>query len=90
MPLANINTADFIIGDSVAQDGNVITVGGGGSLDDLTDVTITTPSDGDVLTYDNGTGEWVNAVPTGGAGLTAEQEDQLEIAYTSSMYLLTR
>jgi hypothetical protein len=29
MPLANINTADFIIGDSVAQDGNVITVGGG-------------------------------------------------------------
>jgi hypothetical protein len=42
--------------------------GGGGSLDDLTDVTITTPSDGDVLTYDNVTGEWVNAVPTGGGG----------------------
>jgi hypothetical protein len=43
------------------------TGGGGGSLDDLTDVTITTPSDGDVLTYDSGTSEWVNAAPTGGA-----------------------
>jgi hypothetical protein len=41
------------------------TGGGGGSLDDLTDVTITTPSDGDVLTYDSGTSEWVNAAPTG-------------------------
>jgi hypothetical protein len=40
--------------------------GGASALDDLTDVTITTPSGGDVLTYDNGTGEWVNAVPTGG------------------------
>jgi hypothetical protein len=92
MATANINTADFIVGSGVTQDGNVITVagGGGGSLDDLTDVTITTPADGQVLTYDNGTGEWVNAVPTGGAGLTAEQEDQLELAYTSSMYLLTR
>jgi hypothetical protein len=43
-----------------------ITGGGASALDDLTDVTITTPSGGDVLTYDNGTGEWVNAVPTGG------------------------
>jgi len=45
-----------------------VTGGGGGTLDDLTDVTITTPSDGEVLTYDNGTGEWVNAAPTGGGG----------------------
>lgn len=34
--------------------------GGAGALDDLTDVTITTPADGQVLTYDSGTGEWVN------------------------------
>lgn len=42
--------------------------GGGGAseLDDLDDVTITTPNDGDVLTYDDG--EWVNAPPTGGGG----------------------
>jgi hypothetical protein len=40
-------------------------VGGGSAvsaLDDLTDVTVTAPADGDVLTYDSG--EWVNAAPT--------------------------
>jgi hypothetical protein len=46
-----------------------VTGGGGGTLDDLTDVTITAPADGEVLTYDNVTGEWVNAAPTGG-GMT--------------------
>lgn len=35
-------------------------------LGDLTDLTITTPSDGDMLVYDSDTGKWVNqAVPTG-------------------------
>ena len=34
-------------------------------LDDLSDVSITTPSNGDVLTYDSNSQEWVNqAVPT--------------------------
>jgi hypothetical protein len=68
MATTNINTADFIVGSGVTQDGNVITVagGGGGTLNDLTDVTITTPADGQVLTYDSGTGEWVNEAPTGG------------------------
>ena len=34
-------------------------------LDDLTDVSITTPADGDVLTYDANSDEWINqAVPT--------------------------
>jgi hypothetical protein len=90
MALANLNTADFIQGSGVSQTGNVIDVtgGGGGALDDLTDVTITAPSDGEVLTYDNVTGEWVNAAPTGGAGLTEEQADQLELAYLRSIYYL--
>ncbi|HET9841571.1 MAG TPA: hypothetical protein VFQ01_06155 [Nocardioides sp.] len=41
---------------------------GGGSvaLDDLTDVTITTPADNDVLTYDSGTSTWVNAAAESG------------------------
>jgi hypothetical protein len=30
------------------------------TLDDLTDVTITTPAEGDVLVYDDGTNQWVN------------------------------
>lgn len=41
--------------------------GGSGALDDLTDVDAPTPADGDVLTYDTGTSEWVAAAPTGGA-----------------------
>jgi hypothetical protein len=88
MALANLNTADFIQGSGVSQTGNVIDVtgGGGGTLDDLTDVTITEPTVGDVLGYDGA--NWVNAAPTGGAGLTEEQEEQLELAYLRSIYYL--
>jgi hypothetical protein len=44
--------------------------GGSLALDDLTDVDTTSsaPSDGDVLTYDNGSSLWVPAAPTGGGG----------------------
>lgn len=48
--------------------------GGVAALDDLTDVTITTPADGEVLTYDSGTSEWVNAAP---AGVTAADVEAL-------------
>lgn len=40
-------------------------VGSGGSLATLSDVTITGPTDGQVLTYDSGTGRWVNDNPAG-------------------------
>ena len=68
MSLANINTSDFIKGSGVTQTGRVIEItgGGGGALDDLTDVTAPTPSDNDVLTWDSGTSKWVNQAPTGG------------------------
>lgn len=42
--------------------------GGTLALNDLTDVDATTPSDGDVLTFDSGSGDWVPAAPTGGGG----------------------
>ena len=38
------------------------------ALANLTDVNIPSPSDGDVLTYDNNTGVWVAEAPTGGGG----------------------
>lgn len=43
-------------------------VGGGGSssLAGLSDVNLTTPTDGQVLTYDGNNSEWVNANPSGG------------------------
>ena len=37
-------------------------------LAQLADVTVGTPADGDVLTYDTGAGEWQAAAPTGGGG----------------------
>jgi hypothetical protein len=42
--------------------------GGATSLDDLTDVDTSGASDGDVLTWDSGAGEWVPEAPTGGGG----------------------
>lgn len=38
------------------------------SLNSLTNVAISTPADGDVLTYNNTTGKWLNEVPSGGGG----------------------
>ena len=38
------------------------------ALDGLDDVNAGAPSDGDVLTWDDGAGEWVAAAPTGGGG----------------------
>lgn len=53
-----------------AEDGLEFTTisGGGGAtaLDDLTDVVITSPVDGDSLSYDGGSGTWINA--SGGGG----------------------
>lgn len=37
-------------------------------LDDLADVNAPSPTDGQVLTWDDGAGEWVAADPTGGGG----------------------
>lgn len=38
------------------------------ALDDLTDVDLTGFADGDVLTYDSGSGDWIAATPTPGSG----------------------
>lgn len=70
-------------GSGSADDGHVLTADGAGGaaweavpsggafdLDDAGDVTITTPSDGDVLTFD--TGVWVNQVPTGGGAFAID------------------
>ena len=53
--------------------------GGGGALalDDLTDVNAPAPDDNDVLTWDDGAGEWISAAPAGGAGVS----DPFEIQY---------
>lgn len=49
--------------------------GGGGALDDLTDVAAPAPNDGDVLTYDAGTTSWVPAAPAAGAAALDDLTD---------------
>lgn len=44
-------------------------------LSDLTDVTITTPSDGQVLTYDSSSQEWINASGGGGSSTLSGLSD---------------
>jgi hypothetical protein len=38
-------------------------------IDTLADVTISSPTDGQVLSYDSASSEWVNADPSGGGGV---------------------
>ena len=53
--------------------------GGGGTLDALTDVTIATPLNNQVLTYETSTSLWKNKTVTGGVVLTRQ-----EFSYTAS------
>lgn len=59
--------ADYSI-DGVSDSLYAPTGGGANALDDLTDVTITTPSDGQALLYDSASGEWINGTIPGGGG----------------------
>lgn len=47
---------------------DVTPTSGAANLYDLQDVNISTPTNGDVLTYDNNTGTWINQQPGGGGG----------------------
>jgi hypothetical protein len=44
-----------------------VAAGSVGALDDISDVDASSPSDGDVLTYDSGSGDWVPSAPVGGS-----------------------
>jgi len=65
---SNSTTPEFN-GNGLWHAGNLTPVE---DLPDLGDVTITSVQDGDVLTYDTGTGQWVNAPPASGGTTAAE------------------
>ena len=75
-PTSPTNGQEYTIGnntyvwDSTATvwDLKPVTGGGASTLVDLTDTTITTPTDAQVLTYDTATSKWINADATGGSG----------------------
>ena len=57
---AQVTANKFLRADGSWQDGGS---GGASSLDDLSDVDITSPEDGDVLTYDESTSTWKSVEP---------------------------
>jgi hypothetical protein len=61
----SVNTIKVANGTLTDEGNGVVslTTGGGGSLDDLTDVTITNPLDHDALIYDEVSAEWINGAP---------------------------
>ncbi len=69
MRLRSLGSGNWVCVAYQRADGSAL-VGGGGAtnLDDLGDVDAPSPSDGDVLTFDSGTGDWVPEAPSGGGG----------------------
>lgn len=61
------------------------------ALNDLTDVNAGSPSDGDVLTYDNATGKWVADTPSGGGAVLStdvvtDKADNTKASTPKSVY----
>jgi len=67
------NTQGAAVWDVLSSGSSVVSVNGQTGvvqlyLDDLLDVNTTSPTNGDVLTWDSGTSTWIAAAPTGGGG----------------------
>lgn len=59
------------------------TLGTASAINDLTDVTITTPADNEVLAYDTTSGEWINQTPAE-AGLLQDLQDVTDQGATTT------
>jgi hypothetical protein len=76
--------ADFSI-DGVSDSLYAPTGGGGASdLDDLTDVTITSPTNGQALVYDSSSGEWVNGTISGGGASNGTVGVEIDVSIPTS------
>lgn len=64
----NIKT---INGNSILGSGDLVVSGSAGALNDLTDVVITTPADGEALIYNSTSGDWENQALAGGGTVTS-------------------
>jgi hypothetical protein len=59
------------------------------SLPDLDDVTLTAPADGDLLTYDLASGQWVNTAASGGGPHTLDSHTDVDTTGVSTGDVLT-
>lgn len=60
----------FYAKDDAGTEYDLASAAGAFDLGDAGDVVITSPADGEVLTYDSGSGDWVNGAGGGGGGST--------------------
>ena len=75
-PTSPTNGQEYTIGNNTYVWDSTATVwdlkpvtGGASTLVDLTDTTISTPTDAQVLTYDTATSKWINSTPSAGGGI---------------------
>jgi len=66
-------------------DGDVVSVGSGGALGDISDVNLTSPSDKQVLLYDNASSKWINGLSPA-TGITASDTLQASADTERSQY----
>lgn len=86
-PTANSNNLVKSGGVKSYVDGAIPTVPS--DLDDLSDVNLGTPSDGDVLTYDSTAGKWVADAPSGGelsTDVVADKASNVKASTPKSVY----
>jgi hypothetical protein len=57
-------------------------------LSGLTDVTISSPADGHILVYDNGTSKWVNEAPSSGVYLTDGDKGDITVATSGTAWTI--
>lgn len=76
-------------GQLIQHDGTDWTVINGLAIDELTDVTITTPSNGQVLQWNSATNQWVNATPSGGGSGTVTSVGLTMPAPTNAAFSVT-
>ena len=64
----------------------VVFEGGASSLSDLSDTAITSPSNGQVLTYDSATSKWKNQAPSAGGHIYSDTEQVVGTAFGATVY----
>lgn len=76
--------------DFTLSEYNLTPAGGSGvsELNDLTDVTITTPANGEYLVYNSGSGDWENTSVAPGSGIGGSGTPT-EVAYFSALSTIT-
>ena len=67
-PTSRVVRIGFVVRSHATVGSILVAIERGANLDDLGDVTVESPTDGQVLTYSTTLGKWIASTPTGGGG----------------------